>query len=86
MKGADGKNYFFRLEKLRTWLMKKYGNPDISTRGASELKGNKGIYIMRAKYPNVFRAYGHGTLYNMTGTVGKSFIGPHAHDYSLWKF
>jgi hypothetical protein len=86
LKGADGRNYFFRAKDLYNWMTRSYGKPNISTLDASKLNGNQGIYIMRASYPARFGAWGHATLYNQTGTVGHSYIGSYAHSYNLWNF
>ncbi|MFZ4400623.1 MAG: T6SS effector amidase Tae4 family protein [Bacteroidales bacterium] len=85
-KGADGKYYFVSSEKLYKWMSATYGKPNISTSDASLLNNNKGIYIMQANYPARFGAWGHATLYNMNGCIGKCYIGPSAYRYNLWKF
>ncbi len=84
--GADGRNYFYRAKDLYNWMTQSYGKPNISTTNYSSLSGNKGVYIMQANYPARFGAWGHATLYNMTGTVGNSYAGSHAYRYNLWGF
>jgi hypothetical protein len=86
LKGADSKNYFFRASDLYNWMTQSYGNPNISTLDESKLQGKTGIYIMRANYPARFGAWGHATLWNNTGVIGHSYIGPYAHSYNLWNF
>ena len=71
--GADGNNYFYRLEALYNWLCQTFGAPSITTKNFDELKGHRGIYIMRVRYPAYFEAWGHGTLYDVNGTLGKSY-------------
>ena len=85
MKGADGKYYFYRAKDLYNWMYQSYGKPT-STTNYSSLSGNKGVYIMQANYPARFGAWGHATLYNLTGTIGKSYAGPNAYRYNLWGF
>jgi hypothetical protein len=85
MKGADDKNYFYRAKDLFDWLSQSYGKPT-STTNYSSLSGKKGIYVMQAHYPAHFGAWGHATLYNMTGTVGNSYEGSYAYRYNLWEF
>lgn len=41
---------------------------------------------MQANYPARFGAWGHATLYNMTGTIGNSYAGSYAYRYNLWAF
>jgi hypothetical protein len=86
LKGADGRNYFYRAKDLYNWMTRSYGKPNISTTDYSSLSGNKGVYIMQASRPADFRAWGHATLYNMTGTIGNSYAGSYAYRYNLWGF
>ena len=85
LKGADGRNYFYRAKDLYNWMTQSYGKPT-STTNYSSLSGNKGIYIMQASRPADFGAWGHATLYNMRGTVGNSYAGSYAYRYNLWGF
>ena len=87
LKGADERNYFYRARNLYDWLIKSYGSPNFSTKDYSSLAGNHGIYIMQATRPADFGAWGHATLYNMTGTVGNSYAeSPYMYRLYLWKF
>lgn len=73
IKGADGKNYFIKPEYLKNWMTKTFGPPDIhktiqdvgynNAEFKNSLLLNKGIYIMIAADPGVFRASGHATLF-----------------------
>ena len=86
LKGDDGRNYFYRAQDLYNWMTQSYGKPNHSTQNYLSLDGNKGIYIMQANYPARFGAWGHATLYNMTGTIGNSYAGSYAYRYYLWGF
>ena len=87
-KGAGGKNYFLSAAKLESYLTSTYGSPTEYTKNfASQLQGQKEIYIMRPNYPGKFGASGHATLYN-----GADCIGGHCyfnatggtHKVSIW--
>jgi RHS repeat-associated protein len=87
--GADGKNYFYRASDLYNWMSKPavYGKPNISSSDFSKFAGNKGVFIMQANYPKYFGAWGHATLYNMTGCMGgHCYNGSYAYKYYLWNF
>jgi hypothetical protein len=89
LKGADGRNYFYRAKDLYNWMTRSYGKSNISTTDYSSLSGNKGAYIMQATKPgpNYFGAWGHATLYNMTGTIGNSYArSPYVYRFYLWNF
>jgi len=49
-------------------------------------KAGFGIGSMQANYPARFGAWGHATLYNMTGTIGNSYAGSYAYRFFLWGF
>ena len=63
-----------------------FGRPNISTSDFSKFSGNQGIFIMQANYPAHFGAWGHATLYKMTGCIGNCYNGAYAYKYNLWKF
>ncbi len=89
LRGADGKNYFYRVSDLYKWMSKPavFGKPNISTSDFSKFTGSRGVFIMQAHYPSQFGAWGHATLYNMTGCIGgHCYNGPYAYRYNLWKF
>ena|GEM_PF-652233 len=79
-RGADGKYYFLSSAKIYNFMVKTFGPPNIKLSEAdggsngslfeSKLQGNKGIFIMRAKSPSLFQAYGHATIYNGLGCAG----------------
>ncbi len=85
LSGADGKNYFYRARDLYNWMSQSYGKPT-TTNDYSSLSGKRGVYIMQANFPARFGAWGHATLYNMTGTIGNSYAVSHAYRYNLWGF
>jgi len=66
-------------------MTQSYGKPT-STTNYSSFLGSKGVYIMQANRPADFGAWGHATLYHLTGTVGKSYAGSQAYRYNLWGF
>lgn len=78
-RGADGKYYFLSSAKIYNFMVKTFGPPDIKltesdggpdgSQFGSKLTG-KGIFIMKAKSPSQFDAYGHATIYNGFGCVG----------------
>ena len=42
---------------------------------------------MQANYPTRFRAWGHATLHNNTGTIGNSYArSPYVYRFNLWNF
>ncbi|WP_377124804.1 T6SS effector amidase Tae4 family protein [Mucilaginibacter antarcticus] len=79
MKGADNKNYIFRVSDMYAYLKKVFGEPTEKITNPSALVGKsamsgKGIYLMQAASYQQFGASGHVTLY-------KSGNAADGHDY-----
>lgn len=64
-KGSDGRNYFFRVKDLITFLRKEWGEPQVVAYppgGGGALGGKKGIILFEVQgWDN---ASGHATLFN----------------------
>jgi len=60
--GQDGQRYLYRVSDLRSFLTRKFGQPDLtdSSPSHSALIGKKGIIIFEAHFSN---ATGHVTLW-----------------------
>lgn len=72
--GEDGKYHFLGARNLYEWMLKAFGEPDLSLTqeqartdgtGFFQASGNKpGIYIMIPKYPKLFGASGHADKFD----------------------
>jgi hypothetical protein len=87
-KGADGKYYFLSAEKLLNWMTVRFGKPDLTLKANNlgPLLGEKGIYIMQATSPYIFRAWGHADLWYYNNCVGHCYFGSDVNKVMLWRF
>lgn len=64
-KGGDGKNYFFRVKDLITFLKKEWGDPEVVAyppSGGGVMAGKKGLILFEVQ--GWSDASGHATLFN----------------------
>ncbi|WP_052354031.1 type VI secretion system amidase effector protein Tae4 [Flectobacillus major] len=89
LKGKDGNNYIVNAAKLNGWLIKVFGNPDMSlTDPTFPMMGNglnQGLYVMLPQSYDSFGASGHATLFLGGGCISNHCYFENAKTINLWR-
>lgn len=82
-----------RAALLKDFLVATWGKPEVTIKFPTTLQtvenalnGKKGIYIMILKYPAIFEATGHATLWTGNGVIGDHhYINDNTHTVYFWE-
>ncbi|WP_163408693.1 T6SS effector amidase Tae4 family protein [Flavobacterium ajazii] len=87
-KGADGKNYFLSSEQMAKNLPKQFNLSPTPTKNSTltTFNGKKGIYFMQPKFPKIFGATGHISIWNGRAVLGGHSYANHSQFYQATLF